>query len=290
MGKKSRRTELTDRDLEILATIGRLRFASIDHIAALYFRSRITATARLRLLKESGYLVTLYVGVRPWSRTSTLVYALSARGSRAVAPSMGGVRPKHLAPSQKRSPLFLEHTLRRNDVHVCLDLLDRDQHAFQLLAWHQGRDQVGVDVFSGGIMRPRRRKRVRLQPDGVAIVRAQGELQALLFEVDLATVPPSRMRDRYAAYLDWWKIGLHRGRYADMPLRILTLAPDVVRTNRLRELARSISKEGDGRGLFWFAEQSVADLSEPVKLLAANWRTAETRKGKTQPRRLMRGL
>jgi hypothetical protein len=290
MKTKKQRLELTERDLDILTTIGRLRFASINHIAALHFNSRITATARLRRLKESGHLVTLYVGVRPWSRTATLVYALSARGSRAAAPRMGGVRPKHLAPSQKRSPLFLEHTLRRNDIHVVLELLNRVQPSFQLMAWHQGRDQVGVDVFQGGIMRPGRRKRVRLEPDGVAIVRVHGELQALLFEVDLATVPPSRMRERYGAYYEWWKVGLHRGRYAGMPLRILTLAPDVVRTNRLRSLARSVSPEGDGRGLFWFAEQGVADLEAPENLLAAQWRTAEAGKGKTQPRRLLRGL
>lgn len=116
---------------------------------------------------------------------------------------MGHPRMPFLSESSRRSALFLDHTLRRNDVRICLELLHREMPGFQLLFWKQAPEDVraSAEVPVAG----RRTARVPIVPDGVFAVRHHGQFHLLFLETDMGTVPVKRMQLRYQAYWRWWK-------------------------------------------------------------------------------------
>jgi len=264
---------LTERDQDLLAALGSHRFLSVPQVVALFFDSTSRAQTRLRQLHQGGLVIQVFVPVRPYDRKSHTVFALSARGARLLSELRGIPRPPHLCDSDRRSGLFLDHTLRRNDVRICLELLDRTLPGFQLLVWKQKPEEVraGAVVQTGA----RKRERVPIVPDGFFAFRYLRQLHAFCLETDMGTVRLARMELRYKAYWKWWKEGGARRRFGPLPLRVLTMAPTDRRLDALRKAAMR-APEGGGRGsrLFWFAKLSAADLDGPEALLSPAWQVA----------------
>lgn len=264
---------LTERDHDVLDALADYRFLSAPQAAALFFPSTPSAGRRLRELAQAGLAVTVFMPVRPWDRTTRTLYALSGRGARHLAPRHHGITPKHLTTREQRSGLFLAHTLARNDVRIVLENLTRLRPDFSLLAWHQAPE----DVHSSAVIRVgvRAVARVPAVPDGVALCRVAGECQVLAIEIDMGTVPLTRMARRYRAYWKAWRGGTPRIRYGPVPYRVLTVANSDKRAETLRKTAARAPEHGrPGSRLFWFATLDDFNIEDPKRLLTARFTVA----------------
>ncbi|MFZ5477069.1 MAG: replication-relaxation family protein [Myxococcota bacterium] len=264
---------LTERDYDLLDALGDYRFLSVPQAAALFFPSAGSAARRLRELVAAKLALPVFLPVRPWTRASETVYALAGKGAVLLAPRHNGLRPRHLTAREQRSGLFLEHTLRRNDVRIAFDLLQLGRSDFTQFAWQQNPDQVRASaVVKLGV---RTEARVPIVPDGVALVRIGGQHHVLAIEIDMGTVPVVRMWRRYRAYWKWWRLGGPRLRYGPVPYRVLTLVPDEKRLKALAAVAaRAPENRSRGSRLFWFATLDAADITTPQKIIGAVWRPA----------------
>lgn len=272
MPRASPSLRLTPRDFDILDDLGSYRFLSVPQLTALHFGSPSTADGRLRQLHEAGLVVRVFMPVRPFDRSSTTIYALGARGAILLAERHEGIRPRYLSDRDRRSALFLDHTLRRNDVRICLELLDRSLPGFHLLTWKQAPEAVrGVARIPGtGAVQIR----VPLVPDGFFAFRMRGVVTAYCLEVDMGTVNTERMLTRYRGYQAWWREGGAARKFGPAPLRVLTMTTTPNRLTTLRRLGRMAQPRGTRSGLHWFSLLSIADLARPVRLLREGWLTA----------------
>lgn len=263
---------LMPRDLDILDDLSSYRFLSVPQVTALYFGSAATAEGRLRQLHDAGLVVRVFMPVRPFDKTATTIYALGAKGAALLAPRHEGVRPRHLTPKDRRSALFLDHTLRRNDVRICLELLDRTLPRFHLLTWKQAPE----DVRGAAIVRSPTGGQVRVPvvPDGFFAFRMRGVVTAYCLEVDMGTVNTEKMLARYRAYQTWWREGGAARKFGPAPLRVLTMTSTPSRMETLRRLGRLALPRTTRSGLLWFALLRVADIADPLKLLRGGWLTA----------------
>lgn len=272
MPKPTSVLRVTPRDLDILDDLASYRFLSVPQITALYFTSASTAEGRLRQLVDAGLVVRVFMPVRPFDKTSTTIYALGAKGAALLAPRHEGSKPRHLTPKDHRSALFLDHTLRRNDVRICLELLDRTLPGFHLLAWKQAPEDVrGAAVVAtryGG------RVRVPVVPDGFFAFRVKSTVTAYCVEIDMGTVNTEKMLARYRAYLTWWREGGAARKFGPAPMRVLTMTTTTSRMETLRRLARAAPPPGVRSNLLWFALLPIADIAHPASLLRSGWLTA----------------
>lgn len=280
----SRRSlRLSDRDLDVLDALADYRFLSIPQLGVLFFPSRGGAEGRLRRLYQAGLCVRVFLPARPYERMTHTIYALSARGAQLLAPRHEGVTPRFLSGREQRSALFLDHTLRRNDVRICLERLGIEDARTQLLSWKQKPEEVRASAtirVPGG----RRQARVTLVPDGVATLYVRGRVHALVIEVDMGTVPVRRMETRYRGYWRWHRDGGGRRRFGAASVRVLTLTTTDTRLASLRRAAtRAPEHGGKGSALFWFAKLAAADIDLPETLISPAWTLARPEPGPPQP-------
>lgn len=260
----------TERDLDVLSTLGACRFATTPQLATLWFPTEEAASARLRRLHASSLVTKVFMPVRPYDRRSCTVWALSRKGSRALEQTRPEAERRTVSESERRSGLFLDHTLRRNDLRLALTTLDRDlARDVGLLCWKQVPEEVEFRAPSEGW----NASRVRVVPDASVTLQHGGQAHAFDVEIDMGTVAPKRMADRYAAY---WRSRRTRalafGGCASH--RVLTLTTTKPRLDRLRAAARAALPGATSR-LFWFALLAeAADIKEPAKLLGPVWHTS----------------
>lgn len=268
---------LTERDLDLLHDLGDYRFLSAPQVAALHFPSVGSAERRLRALHAEGLAARVFMPARPYDRQVTTIYALAPAGAKLLAAREEGGHLVPLTDKDKRSALFLEHTLRRNDVRICLALLDRDHPGFQLLLWKQKVEDVRLTTT---LPTPTgERERVSVVPDGFFAVRYEGRFYAFCLEVDRGTVNRERMWTRYRAYHQLWTEGALQRRFGALPIRVLTLTNAPARLLTLRHLAAASPGRHRGSGLFWFALLEDANLRAPEALLGPCWTIASTLPG-----------
>lgn len=266
----------TPRDLDVLDSLASYRFLSGPQLHALHFPTLGSAETRLRKLYEHQLVTRIYLPARPYSKSTHTIYALAAKGARLLAPRHDGVQPPHLAPRDERSALFLDHTLRRNDLRICLTLLAGAQPEIELVSWQQAPDEVRArtEVPVG-----RDTERVTLVPDAVFVLRQGGHDAAFAVEIDMGTVRVTSMAERYRAYHCWWKAGGPSKRFAPIPFRVLTLTTTEAHLAALKRVATRAPVSGrKGSGLFWFALLSAVDIKNPESILGSIWSVARVTK------------
>lgn len=261
---------LTSRDLGLLDKLGEHRFLDVRQVAALAFPSEDAARHRLHELLGHRLVHRLYMPVRPYDPRAVNVYALSAKGARHVPRSRAdAARPATLSTSDRRSGLFLDHTLRRNDVRITLERLGETHPKFTMLNWKQRREDV---EFRTTDVRGRRQ---RIVPDGVAYVRVGPEVEVLPIEIDMGTVRLPKMTARYKGYWRDFTEGGPRVRHGPVPYRVLTITNTRARLEALRTAAQRAPTRGRrGSRLFWFALLDDIDIQAPDKLLGSIWKHA----------------
>jgi hypothetical protein len=166
--------------------------------------------------------------------------------------------------------MFLDHSLAISAFALALarDLAAAPMAA--LLSWEADPDRLADSVHlmeGAGYL-----DRQPLVADGLAVVRGPRGPEGLLVEIDRGTERPSYLGQKYRGYLAWWKSGAHERRFNLKAIRILTVAPDAKRSERLREACREATAAAGG-GLFWFASEDAILKDGP---LAPVWSTLRT--------------
>lgn len=272
----------SERDMDVLTGLSDYRFLSIPQLTALYYPSKGSCEARMRVLFRSGLAHRVFVPARPYDRKTHTIYALSKAGAQVLGRTRHVPSPVHLSDRERRSALFLDHTLRRNDVRICLELLAREDPGFQLLTWRQRPEDIRSEAT---IRWGRRTERVPIIPDGYFAVRLGRDVQAFAVEIDMGTVSVERMEKRYRAYWKWHRSGGHRLRYGRAPLRVLTLTTTDAHLKALRDAAARAPETtaSSGSGLFWFTRLDSADIELPETLLSPVWTVARPNPGPPRP-------
>ena len=202
------------------------------------------------------------------SRERVPAYALTRHGVGELSRTSDVPKPRVV--NARKSLYMLAHELARNDFGVVLHALDRSG-SIRLLRWETSRARIAASVQLVERGRP---SRVPLVADALAVVaNGHSRSDAFLVEVDRGTVGIARMRAKYAGYLQWWRDRGPERRFGLRSLRVVTLAPNTPRLERLREAAIQASG-GRGSGLLWFGEQKLASLQDPARLLEPAWTRA----------------
>ncbi|MCC6528480.1 MAG: replication-relaxation family protein [Polyangiaceae bacterium] len=108
-------------------------------------------------------------------------------------------------------------------------------------------------------------KRVALQADLFVAYRRDGELAALLVEVDRGTISVAKMAEKYAGYLAWRRDGGPQRNFGLKALRVVTIVPD---EHRLEKLHAAALKANDGRqsGFLLFLVESDVSVRDAARL------------------------
>ena len=274
--------QLTQRDVDILAYLGRHRLLRSSDISDLVAGSRQQVLRRLQLLFHHGYVDRPRSQIEYFHRGGSrpFVYALLPRGVTLLREQ--GVSRTDSPGFSKRnlSPLFLQHAVQKSEIMVAIELACRNDSRITFIpsadlcatlrakgSFFEWRVKVNNDEF--GVI-----------PDDVFALEYSDSNQAshrVLFfvESDRSTMPVERrdvtkssFRRKLLAYEATWRQKIHQLRFGCNRFRVLTITTSPLRVNHLVE---ACSKLRHGKGLFLFADLATI-RSENV--LAAPWRTA----------------
>ncbi len=231
---------------------------------------------RLRLLYHNGYLERFPAPVRAGAWAWRPVYRLTAKGARFVSDSESVLDPAYWGAEfdrdQRRtkvSLLFLEHTLRTNDVRIALTLAAQSE-GYRVERWlddahlkaEHMRAYVVLNTAQG------RSQRVAVLPDAYIVLRIGDKRAHFFLELDQATMSNPRWRTRVLAYLVYTTSGRYEERYHTRSLRVLTVTTTA---KRLANLRATTEKAGGGR-IFWFT--TLAEAIHKGILSGEIWRVA----------------
>ncbi len=221
---------LSERDMEIIASVQRYRYLLTSQIQRLHFSDAATPTAALRAasrnlrkLRELGlidHLARRIGGVRAGS--GAMVWYLTHAGERLVY-----LRSHTLTPTKRffePSPYFLAHTLAVADVAVQLAELCRDNHRMELSAVHPEPECWRTYSECGTIL--------VLKPDLFAITSSDKYEDRWFFEVDLDTESPVKVVEKCEKYHRYYRSGLEQKESEVFPLTVW-IVPTAARKERL---------------------------------------------------------
>ena len=165
--KKSRRVQLTERDLAMLSRLGHDRVHDLPFVASLHFQTAQhptrSAMARLRELEEAGYVQI--TGFR------IPLISLSKKGARAVGAKVKPVHPRHLR--HHLATLRAIEAFRKELATAGGTFADREtpsgQRSGYLLEFHvQAEDRRGGARTTSGV-------RYDASPDAVVFAKIPGD-------------------------------------------------------------------------------------------------------------------
>lgn len=203
---------LTGRDRRVVMAVYTHRMLTRDQIKRLIFEKpglkpgsiEYSSKKRLKLLYHHEFLERKPLTVRSTGPGQPpLVYFLDERGANLVAEELGVGRDE-VDWKPKRNEvkyLFLEHTLRLNDVRIAIERAASD-HGFTLTRWV---DEGTFDSMQVRVPDPKRpRKTLPFRPDGfftLDLGEKMGGKKAMFFvELDRATMTRSRFGKKIRAY------------------------------------------------------------------------------------------
>jgi hypothetical protein len=241
---------LTDRDRQIMTTVGTVRVATARQLLSLHGADITTRRGQAVLAALSNRQVL--------TRLGRVVGGVRA-GSAGYVYTLGPVGARLLAPARRRpgrpfelSTLFLDHSLAVSQLYTDLALAAR---AGALdLADFQGEPRCWRGFYgSGG-------ERLTLKPDAYAKLRLGRYEDHWFLEVDRGTESRSTLARKAEAYRRYWQSGTEQDRTGVMP-RVLFVVPDERRREVLVDvLGRQPAESWDLFG--------VTTMSEAVNRLA----------------------
>lgn len=123
------------------------RFTTISQLQAILGENSYWKTKGLLFsLWKHGFLERLIMTRASRRIKFVYVFALSRHGARQLVLDSGLNRFFYIKASDKRSTMFLEHTILINDFRICLENAERATKAFQLESWKQTRQEVKVVI------------------------------------------------------------------------------------------------------------------------------------------------
>lgn len=219
-----RRHRLTERDIDILTTVARMRAPTSKQLTALFFRTPSALHRRVRALHALGLVQVRVTGL---NEPNTVI--LTARGA-ALVEQEGLPRDEiHVA---RRVERLDPHAELVGDLRVGFVLAARRRDDLEIEAMHLDHDlrrAVGHAARDAYI------------PDALAVFTVGGSRTTLAYEIDRGFEPTSEIRRKVSVTLDLARCGASLYGYA--PWRPVLLVPT---GRRLATLARHISDAGAG--------------------------------------------
>lgn len=255
----------------ILGLLASLRFVALPDLAVVGVVPQEVDT-----LLERGLVLRLRLQRRLIEKETVEVLALCRGGAVDLACELdldSASVPYSTRSSCNRSTMFLDHQLALSRFAL---LLARDLAGpatpGRLLSWETDPDRLADAVH---LMRdPNHLGRQPLVADGLAVLQTSHGVEGLLIEIDRGTEKPGYLGKKYAGYLAWWREGGPLRKFSIKAMRLLTVAPDAKRMERLRQACKEAT-DGRASGLFWFASED--DLARQG-VVAPVWSTTRDAK------------
>lgn len=236
---KSGKYRVTERDLEILRAVGRMKVATTEQLRRLFFADPSTASRRLAKLVA---LRLLSVSVADLNRPN--LYVLSETGHDLVVDA--GYEPNELHVARP-VPRIDPHLLALNDLRLALTLAARSRSGVAVTRFVADHDLRRADGTSAYI------------PDALVVIEEDGAAPVhLVVEVDLG----GERAAQFAPKIETTVALARAGRAVwglTPPWRPLLLAPS---PTRLRTLCVQIVRAGGGE--LWIAGLLDAVLVDPL--------------------------
>jgi len=259
--------QLTDRDLQILASVYDYRFLDTRQILALHGGEQRSLQLRLQQLFHAGYLDRPREQLTFFRPTKYMIYGLGNKGAEVLAEELKIERKKidWTTKNQEVKQRYLFHTWMLAQFRVTLTLALRHQPTTQLQRWQQGR-RLKDFVSTGG-------ERQVVFPDAFFTVEDQGELLHFFVEMDRSTMTLQRFLEKMRAYWQYWKSQGYQRKYGIEAFRVLTVAKSRERAENLRAISRLADDYQKGSEMFWFTSEESYSLEKPETILQPIWQT-----------------
>ncbi len=274
--------QLTERDLHLLAHVGRHRFLSSTHLVALDGGSPQNVLRCLRALFDHGYLdrPKSQLASVPLEGPQPMVYGLAPKGARLLRE-----HAHHLTgggdwteKNKRAGAVFLEHTLAVADFMTALELSCRTRPDVDLIRENEIIADAPEETRRAReplrwLVRPERARNEvwSVVPDGVfALSFADGTAAYFLLEIDRGTIPIARnSRDhrsitrKLATYYEGWRANRHVEQFGVKQMRVLIVTESAERVKNMLSAIDHITG-GRGSNFFLFVDASAitGDLLE----------------------------
>src|SRR5665213_1891104 len=265
-----RAMRITQRDIELLRNISRLRLASAAQLAALDGGSAQNVTRALLALFENGYVERpvaqvasrlLYEGSRP------TIYGLTRKGASLLRQHGEEVRRRLLDGIDKERGAgwrFIEHTVSIAEFWVSLELAARNREDLRIMerseiledAPKSKRDRLvrlEASIRIGGVL-----KRNSVVADALFGLRINDERESFfMVEIDRGEMPVERFKNTQRTYfskkmLTYYEANRQQRHVHDLGIdnfRVLTVTTDKRRVEKMLKVLDAIT-EGRGSNMF----------------------------------------
>jgi len=232
------------------------------------------------LLERRFPPVHLGEGTRP------VIYTLAPKGARLLG-SQGGLideAGERAIPkatfNRKASPLFYEHTIRRNDFQLALTLACRQAPNVEVLFWRQDRSiKDAVTFLNGNGKTPAILRKVPLFADGFFGLEVKDRKLYFFVEIDRGTTDNKRFLTKMKGYYHLWLQRRHVKRYGIENFRVLVVTTSKARMENLIQTAKKVRQGNGGSGLFWFTTFDRYSTDIPLSILGHIWKRASAGNG-----------
>ena len=278
--------QFTERDLQLLAHVGRHRFLSSTHLVALDGGSPQNVLRCLRALFDHGYLdrPKSQLASVPLEGPQPMVYGLAPKGARLLRE-----HGHHLTgggdwteKNKRAGAVFLEHTLAVADFTTAVELSCRARPDIDLVREHEIITDAPEETRRAReplrwLVRPERARNEvwSVVPDGLfALSFADGTASYFLFEIDRGTIPIIRKSSdhrsiarKLGAYYEGWRANRHVEQFGVKQVRVLIVTESV---GRVRNMLSAIDHITGGRGsnFFLLIDQATLGAGDPLE---AEW-------------------
>jgi len=265
--------QLTERDIRVLRLVADFRYMTRDQVEKLEFSPTTISYCkrRLSLLFHNGYLERRFLPLREAFGAARAYYVLDQRGADVLVKVLELTRHElDWRPRDgRREPLYMEHTLRINDVRALLLVTAKD--AALELAWtderelkRRARDHRVPDPLRAG-------EKITIIPDGYFTL---GGRWSFALELDRGTVEEVPFKRKVRGYGEWKTTGAYARSFGTHSLRVLFVVADARRDPRRLERIRRWTEDAKGGTMFWFAH--LDELTPATMLGFPLWSVAAT--------------
>jgi len=231
---------ITKRDIDILTAIASFQVLTTLQISNLLFPSLHRTRKRLTILNNYGLIRRFRQAIQIGLGSSQFIYEISNKGFRVLASECSNNNrcSSVNTPNKPLSPLFLEHTLQRNEFRIALTLACARQSDAELLSWNQGNsvrktvNLIASESNSGW-------KRVSIIADGHFGIKFDNKIKTYFVEIDRGTMSHRRLLEKARAYVQLLRQYSRSSNYSSLPFRLLLVTTSEV---RLREFFLKLNK------------------------------------------------
>lgn len=217
---------LTQRDLQVLIHVARMRYLDRDQVQRIEFGGRATSNVKRRLtvLYHNSLIGRRLLATADAHGSPRSLYYIERAGERALRDAALGVpHPDGKARESQAEPFFMRHLLETNDVWIAA-LLSARKHGVPL-TWH---DELELRRALTGVRLGQRANAAFMLapiPDGYARLQVQGVELSFAIELDRGSTEERRARKKYVGY-GRFHAAIADGRRIATPSRRSSLAAD----------------------------------------------------------------